>query len=262
MDSVIVIKIITALLYPINLIVLALLVSWFFGWLNKKSISRKSMLFAIVVFLLSSNSYVALWLAEQLEKQYPQQAIWDVPTQDAIIVLGGALRIPTKPAKHIQLGDASDRYWYAAQLYRAGKAKKIVISGGNLIPQDGLEGEAFYARELLLKWGVPSTAILAEDRSRTTHENKNAIGSLLKSQELNSALLVTSAVHMPRAYQIFKSLPINIVPAPADVVVRQTKKIDGIFWLPSAKAMALTTRAVHEYYGIVYNKVKVLIDKG
>jgi len=262
MDLVIIIKFVSALLYPINLIALGVLVSWFFGWLNKKGISRKSMLFAITVFLLSSNSYVALWLTKQLEKQHPQEQIWDVPSHDALIVLGGGLKIPTEPAKHTQLGAGSDRYWYAVQLYRAGKAKKIILSGGNLVEQPGLKGEAFYASELLLKWGVPRAAILIEEGSRTTHENKDAIGSLLKSQELNSALLVTSAMHMPRAHQLFKTLPINITPASADIIVRDSKKIEGLAWLPSAEAMQLTTRAVHEYYGMAYNKVKALIDKG
>ena len=160
MDPIIVVKFISALLYPVGLIVLSVLFSWFFGWLNKKGKSRKCLFFAVVVFLLSSNLYVASWLTNQLEKQYPQMKIWDVPTHDALIVLGGALRIPTKPAQHTQLGAASDRYWYAVQLYRAGKAKKIILSGGNLIQQSELKGEAFYARELLLKWGVPSLSLI------------------------------------------------------------------------------------------------------
>ena len=262
MDSVIVIKFVSALLYPMGLIVLAIFVSWIFSWFNKKSISRKSMFFAIVVFLLSSNTHVSLWLASQLEKQYPQMQIRDVPEHDAIIVLGGALRIPTKPAKHTQLVAASDRYWYAVQLYRAGKAKKIILSGGNLIKQPGLNGEAFYARQLLLQWGVPSAAIILEQESRTTQENRDAVAELFKSQKLNSALLVTSAMHMPRAHQVFKTLPINITPASADIVVRDFVRVDGLAWLPSASAMELTTKAMHEYYGILYGRVNVLIDKG
>lgn len=261
MDSVIFVKFVSALLYPIGLIVLAALLCCVFLWLNKKILSRLSLIFGVGVFLLSSNLSFATWLVTKLEAQYPQKEIVNVPKSDAILVLGGGLRMPTEPAKHVQLGAASDRYWYAVQLYNAGKSEKIILSGGNLVQRAGFESEAFYARELLIAWGVPKDVILIEEDSRTTLENKIFVQPVLKGNNVNSILLVTSAIHMPRAFGLFKSLPYQITPTSADVIVRHNNK-SALSWLPSATAFNLTTVAMHEYYGLFYNNLKALIDKG
>ena len=256
MDSVIVIKVISALLYPAGLIVLAVLFAYFLKWLNKLKLSRLSIVFAFLVFVLSSNTQVASWLVLSLEKQNPQLVLNELAVHDAIIVLGGGLKLPSKKVEYSQLTASSDRYWYAVRLYHAGKAKKIIVSGGNLIKQPGLKSEAYYARELLIEWGVPSSAIVLEQSSRTTNENKEGVAQLIKEHNFSSVLLVTSAMHMPRALDLFSSLPISITPAPADFVVRERAGVEGLAWLPSASAMNLTTRALHEYYGIWFNALK------
>ena len=153
-----------------------------------------------------------------LESQYKQVTIESLSQHDAIIVLGGGLRIPLRPAKYLQLSNGSDRYWYAAQLFHAGKAKKILLSGGNLYPQDGVFGEAFYASQLLQQWGVPENAIGFEHLSRTTSQNYQRVSELAETEQIQSAILLTSAIHMPRAYAMFSKLPIALTPASADVL--------------------------------------------
>ena len=60
----------------------------------------------------------------------------------------------------MELVGSSDRIRFAGQLYKAKKAKKIVIAGGNVFPQQGVRGEAFYIAQLLIEWGVPQDDIL------------------------------------------------------------------------------------------------------
>jgi len=262
MDSVILIKIISALVYPVGLFVLAIFFAWVFDWLQKRALSRFCLSFAVTIFVFTSSPVFASWLITKLENQHPQPLIWDIAEHDAIIVLGGGLRRPTLPAKHAQLAGSGDRYWYAVQLYRAGKAKKIIISAGNIIDQQGLESEAYYARELLMQWGVPRAHIIIDEHSRTTAENKQMASQVIVKHQMKSALLVTSAMHMPRAFKLFKSLPIPITPVSTDILVRDSENIDGLRWIPSAAAMQLTTLALHEYYGMFYDDLKALIDKG
>lgn len=209
---------------------------------------------------------VSRWLMSNLESQYPQRPLAEINNHDAIIVLGGGLRIPLPPAQRTQLGSTSDRYWYATQLFKAGKAPTIIVSGGNVYRQANFKGEASYAAELLVKWGVPEDVILYEDNSRNTLQNRQLAASLLSREGAKSALLVTSASHMPRAVKIFSELPINVVPASADVAVRQVDRPAVFNWLPSAGAMQQTTRALHEYYGmaVLYmsSRLNALMDKG
>lgn len=261
MDSVIVIKIISSFAYPVGLTVFAGLCSWLFRCFDYRRLSQFSVLIMVSVFLLSSNPIASALLASNLESQYPQSAMTEINQHEAIIVLGGGLRVPLKPAKHVQIGAASDRYLYALRLYNAGKAPKIILSGGNLVKQTDLKGEAYYAKQLLEQWGIPSEVILIEDQSRTTTENKHLVEVLLAEQGIESALLVTSALHMPRAYSLFKTLPIVVTPASADVIVREAQWSFWLNMLPSASAIGLTTRALHEYYGAFYNRLKNFVTK-
>jgi len=255
-DSVIVIKFFSALLYPVGVISVMLLVACVLSLFKRRLLVRTSMVFALSVFLLSSNIGIANKLVLSLESQYPQKTMQTLPKHDAIVVLGGGLRMPTAPAQHVQLGSASDRYWYAVQLYRAGKARKIIVSGGNIVPQAGLESEAFYVKQLLVRWGMPERDIILEGQSRTTSENQRYIEPLLQSNRIESFFLVTSAIHMPRAYVLFKQMNYQITPASADVLVRQDEStVHGLGWLPSSHAISLTTRALHEYYGLFYVRV-------
>jgi len=223
-----------------------------FAW---RGLAKLCAILFILILAVGSNPKFAGWLASSLENQYPQRAIHNIKKHDAIIVLGGGLRLPTSPALHSQLGRGSDRYWYATRLYRSGRADKIIIAGGNVYAQPGLDSEADYASQLLQEWGVPRSVISTETASRTTQQNLDNVRALLDAQDVESALLVTSALHMPRAYALFRRLPIPVTPASADVLVREVRRPAVFEWLPSASAMQLTTLSMHEYYGRWFNQL-------
>jgi len=260
MDTVLLIKIISALVYPLGLSVLLGLLSLLSSGFNARRLTFILRFTAIAILLLASNSKVASALASSLERQYPQIPIADIAKHDVIIVLGGGLRIPLPPAQHVQLGSGSDRYWYATQLYRAAKGQRIVLVGGNVFEQHGYQSEAYYGRQLLQSWGVPPEAIIVEGDSRTTEQNMQNLNAMLAQQEISSALLVTSALHMPRSIDLFRQLPIPITPASADILVREHYSPVILSWVPSAGALALTSAALHEYYGRWFNQIKQTVS--
>ena len=249
MDTVFLIKLVANLLYPLGLSCCLLAFGLLARWRQRGRIAGVSMVLSVLILVLASNPIVARWLAGQLEGQYPQQPLHQIERHDVILVLGGGIRIPTAPALQTQLGVGSDRLWYAAQLFRAGKAPRILMLGGNVYPQPGLQPEAVYARDLLVQWGIPAEAIMLETHSRTTEQNRDELRPFIQQYELKSALLVTSALHMPRAKTIFSDLPLRITPASADVLVRDVAYPTLFEWLPSASALLLSTKALHEYYG-------------
>lgn len=265
MDNVVIIKLISNLLYPMGL-VFAFLALGFVGRLlfcrdkvrNLTSICYFLSFLCLTVF---SNPMVASWLVESLERQYPQRSLKDIVKHDVIIVLGGGLRIPLPPTQHIQLSAGSDRYWYAARLYKSAKADQIILTGGNVYQQPGYHGEVYYAAQLLQEWGVPAEDIVIEDQSRTTEQNMKFTSDLIEKTDIDSALLVTSAIHMPRSYSLFSNLPISITPASADVIIRQSNAPKVFSWFPSVNAMMLSTAALHEYYGKWFADLKAVISK-
>jgi len=264
MDSIAIIKFVSALIYPVGLIIVLFLLGWigrliFQGGL-KRYLASLCYLLSFVFFLVFSNPQFATWIAKSLESQYPQVPLENIAKHDLVIVLGGGLRIPLPPAQHTQLSAGSDRYWYAMRLFKAGKASKIILSGGNVYKQHDFRGEAYYASQLMQEWGVPAAAIIIDAESRTTEQNRDNVMRLIEDNEYDSALLVTSALHMPRAYKLFRSLSIKVTPASADVIVREMDAPAVFSWMPSASAMALSTVALHEYYGKWFAELKAFIS--
>lgn len=259
MDQIILTKLISALVYPLGLVVILGLLGVVFGAFGWRKLARTFKFSSVLILLLASNPMIARSLVASLEQQYPQQPVEAMEKHDAILVLGGGLRIPLPPAQQVQIGSGSDRYWHAVQLFRAGLAEKIIISGGNVFNQVGYQGEAYYAADLLQQWGVPGSAIVIETTSRNTRQNFRNTANYLHEREINSVLLVTSAVHMPRAYQLFRLLPGKVTPAAADVLVREYYKPAIFDWIPSASALSLSSVAAHEYYGIWSADLKALI---
>jgi uncharacterized SAM-binding protein YcdF (DUF218 family) len=149
----------------------------------------------------------------------------------------------------IDLENASDRVLHAARLYRAGKAPRVITSGGAIPFLGGVTPESEAISELLQEWGVPESAILLETRSRNTYENAVETKKILENANLDTVLLVTSALHMRRALATFRTNGVNAIPAPTDIeaVNRQERTI--IDWLPNAGALETTTRVLKEYLG-------------
>jgi uncharacterized SAM-binding protein YcdF (DUF218 family) len=196
---------------------------------------------------------VAQALIASLERQYPPMTLQATPEADVIVVLGGALAPPDPPRRpYFALGQSAGRIWHAARLYKAGKAKTIVIAAGNQPGLEHLQSEAEVIAEMLVSLGVPAGAIKRESRSRTTRENAMNVKALIQELGGKRVLLVTSAQHMPRAVKTFTKVwansGIEFSPASADGLGRQPN--DSIFvWIPSPNALLGVSKALKEYAG-------------
>jgi uncharacterized SAM-binding protein YcdF (DUF218 family) len=208
---------------------------------------------AFVGLWLASTPIVAKALIGALERQYPALTLAATPHADAIVVLGGSVAGRHPPLRpYIGLNSASTRVWYAAELYRAGKAKWIVVAAGGQpeSPNEQVEAEAI--AEMLVTLGVPARAIQLDAQSRNTRENARNARAILDRLGARRVLLVTSAQHMPRAMKTFAKLWANpenlLVAAPTDIEV--TPGTYSVFsWIPSPSALVGVTRALKEYAG-------------
>ena len=219
-------------------------------------LARILLLIAISVLWVASTPIFSDHLCLTLEQRYPPIAVEATPTADAIVVLGGGVEGPEPPRITLDLTDAADRVLHAARLYRAGKAPVVLVSGG-VIPWLGSDlPEASSMQSLLEEWGVPGGSILAEGASRNTYENSVFTRQLLAEHGLHRVLLVTSAMHMPRALATVTSVGIDAMPAPTDFTVIYRDHRTLIDFLPDAKALSHTTDAIKEYIGYEYYRWK------
>ena len=182
-----------------------------------------------------------------VEAQAGPRELAAVQPAPVIVVLGGAVggaRPPLRPEP--DLGAAADRVWHAARLYHAGKAPRILLSGGSIKP--GVQGEAHAMRRFLLDLGVPDAAIWLEAGSTDTAGNAALSAALLRTQGVNEAILVTSALHMRRARAQFVQTGLTIHPAPTDFeIVDEPLNLQD--FLPSAEALDGAGRAMKEVVG-------------
>jgi uncharacterized SAM-binding protein YcdF (DUF218 family) len=65
-------------------------------------------------------------------------------------------------------------------------------------------------------------------------------------------ILVTSAIHMPRAMKLFHKAGIMPIAAPTNHLVKKGKHRDPWFWIPSSGNIQMMESAIHEYAGIVW----------
>ncbi len=251
-DSAIVIyltKLLPVFVYPLGLGITLILVGSAIAGLGRRRIGAAIIVGASAGLWLASTPVVAEWALGTLERRNPPRAISELPNADVAIVLGGALGQPVPPRKALDLSPSSDRILHAARIYRAGKVQRILVTGGNLpwLPQVASEAELI--RDLLMEWGVPESAITIAGASRNTYENALEVRAMHERAPFQSALLITSAAHMPRSLAIFKRADLPVMPATTDVEVVDPGPWMPLRSLPDAEALAMTTAAMKEWIG-------------
>lgn len=188
------------------------------------------------------------WLGSSIEQQYPHVSIAATPAAQALVVLGGGISPPSGGNSEVDLGSAADRVWYAARLFHGGKAPMLILSGG-YDPKRHAYSEARAMAAFLADLGVPAQAMVLEEQSRNTRQNAAYSAALLKARGIDRILLVTSAMHMPRAYALFAAQGLLVIPAPTDFENSQAPPPGVLAWLPDALALDTSGRAMKEVVG-------------
>jgi len=163
---------------------------------------------------------------QTLEADFQYITVKDQVTADAIVIHGGFTN-ETLADSGTELGDGIDRLLHGLRLYKSSKAPYLVVMGG--APR-GYTPEAVHMSRLLVELGVAPDAILLEDRSRNTWENVPNVMPVLRENNINRVLVVTSAFHMRRALGVFEKLGIEAIPAATDyqIIKADPPQADGL----------------------------------
>jgi uncharacterized SAM-binding protein YcdF (DUF218 family) len=174
----------------------------------------------------------------------------------AIVVLaaGRLAQAPEYGGRDIPDYTALARLRYAAHLQRR-TGLPVLVSGGvgagaGRARVSGL-GDAM-ATALREDFGVPVKWI--EGRSRDTGENAAYSAALLRADGVKRILLVTDAMHMPRARAAFERAGLDVVSAPTIFFSNQTRSFSS--WMPSAEGMRRSWYAIYELIGLAWYKLR------
>ena len=92
----------------------------------------------------------------------------------------------------------------------------------------------------------PAQAIVAIN----TRENALFSHQLLARHGIGRIILVTSAIHMPRATAAFRKVRFEVVAAPADFQTGWRKSSAMFRWIPEAGALGGSSKAIREWLGL------------
>ena len=229
--------------------------------LDRRRVAGLLLAFAIIWLWGWSTPFAANAVTSPLTSRYLFQRAEAMPAADAIVVLGNARPYRFDPA-YPDLTDTADRIWYAARLYRAGKAPLVIISAGNVWGGQRRPSAAEATRVVLNAFGVPDDAIVIEKRSRNTRQNALFTKELAARRGIERVLLTTSASHMPRAEAAFRRAGLDVVPAatdyrpipPAYRGPRRTPLILGL--LPRVGALKSSSQALKEHLGLLVYRLR------
>ena len=195
-------------------------------------------------------AWSALWsiplasetLRGALEHRYAVQEAAALPSADAIVVLGGGSNYAWLDREDVDPARLrSSRLAAGARAWHAGKAPTVILSGGGV----GNTTEARRMAAAIQRLGVPPDALMLEERSHDTHDNARFSTALANERGGRHLLLVTSALHMPRAALLFTQAGAEVTPVP----VPEGRPAVGVRerWLPSRRALWRSGRAFKEF---------------
>lgn len=180
-------------------------------------------------------------LAGMLEQSYPPYQATAGQSYDAIVVLDSDF-LPMggmRPVAELSY-ESLQRTLCGADAYSQGLSKKLVLSGSH-------DGTAEMAK-LASRFDVPEHAIVLEGDGRNTYESAKEVRKLLGPQ--TKILLVTSAIHIPRAVRLFQKQGMKITPYPCGYLtaaqVGMWESTLPELLLPDINVLVRSTLAVNE----------------
>ena len=121
---------------------------------------------------------------------------------DVLVVLGGGVNRNDTPTTAERA-----RTNRAADLWQQGLAPVIICTGGR--PSFATISEAETCRDILVnRRGIPASAVVLEDRSRSTQENALYTAEIMRAHDWRTAVIVSDAYHLLRSQWIFSNVGI------------------------------------------------------
>ena len=207
-----------------------------------------------LLVLLGTNN--ALVNEALLAWEKPPVPLAAIAPADAVVLLTGITSGQKSPHDRVYLQRGADRLTNALWLYRSGRARRIVITGGSGAVLSVANTESKDLATLLRLAAVPQADILLEERSRNTHENAKFTKELLAQHpDIKSLVLVTSGFHQRRALGCFAKVGLHPQVFPAGFYTSDRSWTPDYWLVPDIDALSRWSLLLHEMAGFCIYKV-------
>jgi uncharacterized SAM-binding protein YcdF (DUF218 family) len=234
---------------PLALVLVLVLLGLVLLLLRRRILGRSLLVFALAFIFLASWYPMAERLLEPLEWSYaPLSNPAALSEVSAVVVLGAGWRSEWQAPASIRLSENSAlRLLEGLRLIEALPEARLVVSGASR-NRDRLPVAVGYA-EAAKALGVDPSRIVVLDTPVDTAQEAYAVRDALGEGE--RFLLVTSAAHMRRAVRHFERVGLDPIPAPTHFTTGTRPVYTLSYWLPSARNLEKTERAISEYLGLL-----------
>ena len=191
----------------------------------------KFVIYCLLAYILLFKTSFIWFLAEPLRISEPPQRA------DVIVAFGGGVGETGSPGK-----STVERARYAAELYEAGYADKIIFSSGYTYTYNDAENMRLFA----ISAGVPNKDIILEQKANSAYENVKFSKEIVDRNGWDLIILVSSPYNMRRASLVLNrwAKDIRIIYLPVE---------NSQFYDKSGGIRLEQIRAImHEYLGIIY----------
>lgn len=242
------------IILPLPVFWILLVIAFILYRRRKIKASRYLAFTTLIWLLLVSTPFIPNLLVKSLEKQFETFSAAEMITTEKtvhILVLGcGHTNDERLPANNQLSVAALGRLAEGIRLHRQIQGS-IIITSGSRGKEEKPQSTVLAEAAVLL--GVEPNHImqqtLPENTQQEAAEYKRIFGG---STQL---ILVTNAVHMPRAMYLFCQAGLDPIPAPTNHLIKKGSKHNYCSWIPAAGNIRKMEIAIHEYAGMLWYKL-------
>lgn len=253
-------KFVSFFLMPMPVCVILLGTGIILAWTKRyQRLGRLLVTAGIALLLIVSNGAFARWMGLSLETQYApipdltpdSPAVATLAEIRYVVVLGGGHGDTLGFAANNKLNtSALSRLVEGVRLVKALPQTRLIVSGAGY---DGGPSDAEIMKQAAVALGVDPARITQHDSPKDTMDEAEAI-----KQRVGPApfIVVTSAMHIPRAMALLRHLGLNPIPSPVDYRTRPGEpfRFENQLWGPGS--MATSTSALHERIGLLWARLR------
>ncbi len=200
-------------------------------------------LLATALLFIASYAPITNRIIAPLEQEYPAYQVAAEPA-DYVAVLGSShASSETQPITSQLSTTGVVRITEGIRIYRLNPGSKLVFTG---YAADDPVSYTEKSKQLALALGVPETDILTFDGPQDTAEEVKLLAANFSDKKL---VLVTTAIHMPRAMLLCLAAGINPTPAPTNHL---NKPVQSRLLFPKANTLAKAEYWAHEQLGLLW----------
>ncbi|MEL7626892.1 MAG: ElyC/SanA/YdcF family protein [Anaerolineaceae bacterium] len=210
---------------------------------------------SLVIVAVFGNQIFSTFLTRSMEWRY--MPVEKMEKADAILLMAdGAMEADT-PRQRVEVEGEADGVLYSAMYYQQKLAPVIIVSGNTARTEN--------AKILLMELGVPERAIIMQSQASNLREDVTESLKIIEDKEMQSVILVTTALKMDRTMYLLRYSGLTITPAPVDyqVTLASWQNLADSTWqqiltriLPSSTALDQTFQALWEYFGLAFYRVR------